>query len=158
MAGADSKLRSGQISKKSTHLIKKLCEVAVGKKNSFEIYGNDYNTHDGTAIRDYIHVSDLADIHIEVSKYLMNKSESNLFNCGYGKGYSVLDVVKTTNELTNNSINYNFTRRRDGDVEKLTAQTSKFKNFIKWKPKNNNLKKIIQSSLDWEKKLYEKDL
>tara|TARA_Y100001970_G_C14231157_1_gene858726 strand:- start:156 stop:1142 length:987 start_codon:yes stop_codon:yes gene_type:complete len=159
VAGADSKLRSGQISKnKSTHLIKILSEIAAGKKNIIEIYGNDYDTHDGTAIRDYIHVSDLADLHIEVTKYLLEKLESNLFNCGYGKGYSVLDVIRTTNKLTNNSINYKFSKRRDGDVERLIAETSKIKQFIKWTPKYDNLEKIIKSSIDWEIKINEKNL
>ena len=86
-------MRSGQISKQSTHLIKILSEVVVGKRNQVEIFGNDYNTPDGTAIRDYIHVSDLADIHTEIAKYLLENLESNLFNCGYGNGFSVLDVI-----------------------------------------------------------------
>ena len=80
VAGADKKLRSGQISKKSTHLIKILSEVIVGKRDKIEIFGSDYNTPDGTAIRDYIHVSDLADIHTEIAKYLLEKLETNLFN------------------------------------------------------------------------------
>ena len=158
VAGADTQLRSGQISDQSTHLIKILSEVAIGKKESIEIYGNDYNTHDGTAIRDYIHVSDLADIHVEVAKYLIKKSESNLFNCGYGKGYSVLDVINTTNKLIKNTINYKFAKRRSGDVEKLVAQTSKINQFISWKPKYNNLEKIISSSINWERKINEKNL
>ncbi len=158
VAGADSKLRSGQISKKSTHLIKILSEVVIGKRSSIDIYGNDYNTHDGTAVRDYIHVTDLADIHVEVAKYLIENSESNLFNCGYGKGYSVLDVINTANKLTKNSINYNFSERRNGDVEKLVAKTSKINKFINWKPKYNNLEKIISSSINWEKKINEKSL
>ncbi len=158
VAGADTQLRSGQISEQSTHLIKILSEVAIGKKESIEIYGNDYNTHDGTAIRDYIHVSDLADIHVEVAKYLIKKSESNLFNCGYGKGYSVLDVINTTNKLIKNTINYKFAKRRSGDVEKLVAQTSKINKFISWKPKYNNLEKIISSSINWERKINEKNL
>ena len=94
VAGADKKLRSGQISKKSTHLIKILSEVVVGKRDQIEIYGNDYNTPDGTAIRDFIHVSDLADIHTEIARYLLENLESNLFNCGYGNGFSVLDVIR----------------------------------------------------------------
>ena len=110
VAGADKKLRSGQISKQSTHLIKKLSEVIVGKRDHIEIYGNDYNTPDGTAIRDYIHVSDLADIHVKVGKYLLDKLESNLFNCGYGNGFSVLDVINTANKLYQNKIKYKFSK------------------------------------------------
>ena len=153
VAGADKKLRSGQISKRSTHLIKILSEVAIGKRDHIEIYGNDYNTPDGTAIRDYIHVSDLADIHLEVAKYLIEKLESNLFNCGYGNGFSVLDVVNTANKICQNKINYKFSERRDGDVEKLIAETSKISKHIQWQPKYNDLKEIINSSIKWEEKI-----
>ena len=153
VAGADKSLRSGQISKRSTHLIKVLSEVIVGKRDHIEIYGNNYNTHDGTAIRDYIHVSDLADIHLEVAKYLLKNSKSNLFNCGYGKGFSVLDVVDTANRICQNKIIYKFSDRREGDVEKLIAETSKILTHIEWEPKYNNLEDIINSSIKWEEKI-----
>ena len=153
VAGADKKLRSGQISKKSTHLIKKISEVVVGKRDQIKIFGNDYNTPDGTAIRDYIHVSDLADIHLEVAKYLLKNLESNLFNCGYGNGFSVLDVVNTTNSIYQNKIIYKFSNRREGDVEKLISDTSKLLKYIKWQPKYNDLKEIINSSIKWEEKI-----
>ncbi len=155
VAGADKKLRSGQISKRSTHLIKILSEVAVGKRDHIEIFGNDYNTPDGTAIRDYIHVSDLADIHLEVAKYLLEGSESNLFNCGYGNGFSVLDVINTANKISDEKINYKFSNRRDGDVEQLIANTSKILKHIDWMPKHNDLSEIINSSIKWEKKINE---
>jgi len=153
VAGADRKLRSGQISKQSSHLIKILSEVVVGKKDHIEIFGNDYNTPDGTAIRDYIHVSDLADIHLEVAKYLLGNLKSNLFNCGYGNGFSVLDVVNTANKICQNKIVYKFSNRREGDVEKLIANTSKILRYIKWKPKYNDLEEIINSSIKWEEKI-----
>tara|TARA_B100000925_G_scaffold17045_1_gene11826 strand:- start:340 stop:1323 length:984 start_codon:yes stop_codon:yes gene_type:complete len=153
VAGADKKLRSGQISKKSTHLIKKISEVVVGKINQIEIFGNDYNTPDGTAIRDYIHVSDLADIHVEVAKYLLKNMKSCLFNCGYGNGFSVLDVVNTTNRIYKNKIVYKYSNRREGDVEKLIANTSKLLKHIKWQPKYNHLNEIINSSVKWEEKI-----
>ena len=139
VAGADKKLRSGQISKRSTHLIKILSEVVVGKRDHIEIFGNDYNTPDGTAIRDYIHVSDLADIHLEVAKYLLESSESNLFNCGYGNGFSVLDVINTANKISEDKIDYKFSNRRDGDVEQLIADTSKILQHIDWRPPINML-------------------
>ena len=154
VAGADKELRSGQISKKSTHLIKKISEVVVGKRDQIEIFGNDYKTPDGTAVRDYIHVSDLADIHVEVAKYLLKNLESNLFNCGYGNGFSVLDVINATNSIYQNKIIYKFTNRREGDVEKLIADTSKISKYIKWQPKYNDLKEIINSSIKWEEKIY----
>ena len=157
VAGADEKLRSGQISKKSTHLIKKISEVVVGKRDQIKIFGNDYNTPDGTAIRDYIHVSDLADIHLEVAKYLLKNLESNLFNCGYGNGFSVLDVVNTTNSIYQNKIIYKFSNRREGDVEKLISDTSKLLKYIKWQPKYNDLKEIINSSIKWEEKINASD-
>ena len=138
---------------KRQHLIKILSEVAIGKRDHIEIYGNDYNTPDGTAIRDYIHVSDLADIHLEVAKYLIEKLESNLFNCGYGNGFSVLDVVNTANKICQNKINYKFAERRDGDVEKLIAETSKISKHIQWQPKYNDLEEIINSSIKWEEKI-----
>ncbi len=153
VAGADKNLRSGQISKKSSHLIKILSEVVVGKRDHIKIFGNDYNTPDGTAIRDYIHVSDLADIHLEIAKKLLVNLDSNLFNCGYGNGFSVLDVVNTANKLYHNKINYKFSNRRDGDVEKLIAKTTKIMKYIDWKPKYNDLKKIIDSSIKWEEKI-----
>ena len=153
VAGADKKLRSGQISKKSTHLIKILSEVIVGKRDKIEIFGSDYNTPDGTAIRDYIHVSDLADIHTEIAKYLLEKLETNLFNCGYGNGFSVLDVINAANNIYQNKIIYKFAKRRDGDVEKLISSNSKILNHINWKPKYNDLKEIINSSVRWEEKI-----
>ncbi len=157
VAGADEKLRSGQVSKKSTHLIKILSEVAVGKKNIIEVYGSNYNTPDGTAIRDYIHVSDLADIHLEVTKYLLEYSKSDLFNCGYGKGFSVLDVINKANEIYQNKIKFSFSQKRDGDVEKLVSDISKLQKNIKWEPKYNDLAKIIKSSVNWEKKVNEQN-
>jgi len=153
VAGADKKLRSGQISKKSTHLIKVLSEVIVGKRDQIEIFGSDYNTPDGTAIRDYIHVSDLADIHSEIAKYLLENLETNLFNCGYGNGFSVLDVINAANNIYQNKIIYKFAKRRDGDVEKLISSNSKILNYINWKPKYNDLKEIINSSVRWEEKI-----
>ena len=154
VAGADKKLRSGQISKKSTHLIKILSEVIVGKRDKIEIFGSDYNTPDGTAIRDYIHVSDLADIHTEIGEYLLENLETNLFNCGYGNGFSVLDVINAANNIYQNKIIYKFAKRRDGDVEKLISSNSKILNHINWKPKHNDLKEIINSSVRWEEKIH----
>ena len=157
VAGADEKMRTGQISKESTHLIKIISETVIGKRKSIEIFGNDYNTPDGTAIRDYIHVSDLAEIHLEVADLLLNKSVSNIFNCGYGKGFSVLDVLNTTNQIVKKRIEYKFVDRRNGDVEKLVADTSKIFKHINWKPKFNDLNKIIDSSIKWEEKINEEN-
>ena len=155
VAGADYNLRSGQISNKSTHLIKILSEVIIKKRKNINIFGNDYNTHDGTAIRDYIHVSDLADIHLKTAEYLIKNQKSNIFNCGYGKGFSVLDVINTANNIYKDTVKFNFSSRRKGDVEKLIANVNKITKFIKWKPKFDDLEVIIRSSVEWEKKLNE---
>ena len=156
VAGADKKMRSGQISKKSTHLIKILSEVIVGKRDYIEVYGNDYDTPDGTAIRDYIHVSDLADIHLEVAKYLLKESESNLFNCGYGNGFSVKDVISELNKVINKDLKITIGPRRPGDSEMIVSNVEKFMQYFSWKPKFNNLNYILKTALDWEKKLNNK--
>ena len=158
VAGADPDLRSGLISDKPTHLIKILSEVAVGKREKISIYGNDYNTADGTAIRDYIHVSDLANIHLETAKYLLENKISNIFNCGYGKGYSVLEVINAANKISGNKIKFEYDKRRPGDAEKLISNVDKLHQNINWKPKFDNLNLIIQTAIDWEKKIYEKNL
>tara|TARA_B100001287_G_C22669306_1_gene524471 strand:- start:970 stop:1950 length:981 start_codon:yes stop_codon:yes gene_type:complete len=157
VAGADSNMRTGLVSKKSTHLIKILSEVIAGKKSKIKIYGNDYSTKDGTAIRDFIHVSDLADVHTLCAEQLYKNNISDIFNCGYGKGYSVLEVIQMANKIYNNVVKYEFTNRRPGDVEKLVANNNKINNFIDWKPKYNNLEKIIMSSVKWEKYLDEQN-
>ena len=158
VAGADPNLRSGLISNEPTHLIKIISEVAIGKREKISIFGNDYNTADGTAIRDYIHVSDLANIHLEAGKYLLKNKVSNIFNCGYGEGYSVLDVINTANKITGNKINFTYDKRRPGDAEKLISNVEKLHKNINWKPKYNNLDFIIKTAINWEKKIYEKDL
>ena len=158
VAGADINLRSGLVSEDPTHLIKIISEVAIGKREKIYIYGNDYNTHDGTAIRDYIHVTDLANIHLEITKYLINNKLSDIFNCGYGTGYSVKQVIDKANEITNGSIEYNYTARRNGDAENLVANIEKIHRAINWKPKYNDLSIIIKSAINWEKKLSEKNI
>jgi len=157
VAGADPMLRSGLISNKSSHLIKIASEVAIGKREKITIFGNDYKTNDGTAIRDYIHVSDLADIHINILNLLKKNKISNIFNCGYGKGYSVKEVVDAVNQITNGSLKYEYGDRRSGDSEVLISDVSKLNNLINWKPKYNNLNIILKTAIDWEKKINEKN-
>ena len=153
VAGADKKLRSGMIAKSSTNLIKVICEVAVGKRKKFRINGNDYNTTDGTTIRDFIHVSDLAEIHYLTSKYLIKNKKSKILNCGYGKGYSVLEVLKNMNKIVQKKIPTVIGKRRPKDIMISISNTKKINKFIKWKPKFNDLNKILSSSYRWEKKL-----
>ena len=153
VAGADPKMRSGLIKKNPTHLIKIASEAATGKRGDVRIFGNDYNTPDGTAIRDYIHVSDLADIHIKVLQFVLEKKQSEIFNCGYGKGYSVKDVLNVTNSLCKNRINILNAPRRPGDAEMVVSDIGKLKRMIDWTPKYNKLDFIIKTAIDWELKL-----
>ena len=153
VAGADPKLRSGLISKNPTHLIKIACEALVNKKKSICIFGSDYDTRDGTPIRDYIHVSDLADIHIKSLEYLLTNKQSKIINCGYGNGYSVKEVLDMANLICGNKIKIINGPRRTGDAQMLVSDISKLKQLIDWTPKYNKLDFIIKSSIDWELKL-----
>ena len=103
-------------------------------------------------------MSDLASIHLEAAKYLLEKKISNIFNCGYGKGYSVLEVINTANEIYNNKIMFEYDKRRAGDSEKLISNVDKLHQHINWKPKFDNLKLIIKTAVEWEKKIDEKNL
>ena len=153
VAGADESLRSGLISKFSSHLIKRACEVAVGKREKLIINGNDYNTLDGTPVRDYIHVTDLADIHFISAKHLMENGKSEIFNCGYGKGYSVKEVLESFSNVLGKKINFEIGPRREGDSEMIVANSDKFNKFFNWKPKFNDIKFILKTAIDWEKKI-----
>ncbi len=156
VAGADEKMRTGLISKVSTHLIKVASEVAVNKKDHLVINGDDYDTPDGTTIRDYIHVSDLADIHLVSAKYLTSGGNSNSFNCGYGNGYSVKEVIQNLNKLLKNDIKVKIGPRRDGDSKMIVSNVDKFKNYFGWEPKFNDIQKILNSAVQWERKLNNK--
>ncbi len=153
VAGADNKMRTGLMSKFSTHLIKIACEVAVGKKKELIINGDDYDTEDGTPVRDYIHVSDLAEIHYLCAKDLIKNKKSNIFNCGYGKGFSVKEVVNCLNKILGYKILTRIGNRRPGDIGKIVANSDKFFKYFSWKPKFNDLESIIKSALKWEKKI-----
>ena len=152
VAGADEKLRTGLISKVSTHLIKIASEVATNKRDCLIVNGNDYDTPDGTPIRDYIHVSDLADIHLVSAKHLISGGDSNLFNCGYGNGFSVKEVIENLNSILKTKIKVKIGPRRSGDSQKLISNIDKFYNLFKWKPKFNDIKKILDTAVKWEKK------
>ncbi len=153
VAGADIEMRTGLISKVSTHLIKVASEVATNSRENLIINGNDYDTPDGTAIRDFIHVSDLADIHLISAKHLISGGNSNLFNCGYGIGYSVKQIVKNLNQILEKNIKTINGPRRLGDSKMVVSNVDKFKNYFNWYPKYNDIKLILKSSVEWEKKL-----
>ena len=152
VAGASDSNKIGEIQESYGHLIKNLAIQSLKKNPKIFIYGNDYKTKDGTCIRDYVHVSDLADIHIRSLNFINLKSKSLVLNCGYGKGYSVLDIVNIFKKMKKKLI-FEFTKRRPGDVAKVYADTKKIKRILKWKPRYNNLNKILKSSFRWEKKL-----
>ena len=149
VAGASSSGKIGEIETSHGHLIKNIAIQSLKSKPIIYIYGKDYNTKDGTCIRDYIHVSDLVDIHIKTLKYINTKSKSLVLNCGYGQGYSVLDVIKIFKE-TNKNLIVKYKSRRIGDVDKVYADVNKIKSILKWEPKYNNIRKIIKSSIKWE--------
>jgi UDP-glucose 4-epimerase len=152
VAGASPSGKIGEIETSHGHLIKNLAIQSLKKKPIISIYGNDYNTKDGTCIRDYIHVSDLANAHVKTLKYIKEESKSLTLNCGYGKGYSVLEIVKIFKKNDNRLI-VNFKSRRAGDVDLVYANVKKIKEILKWKPKYNDINKIIKSSIKWEKSL-----
>ena len=149
MAGASSSGKIGEIETSHGHLIKNIAIQSLKSKPIIYIYGKDYNTKDGTCIRDYIHVSDLVDIHIKTLKYINTKSKSLVLNCGYGQGYSVLDIIKIFKE-TNKNLIVKYKSRRIGDIDKVYADVKKIKSILRWKPKYNNIRKIIKSSIKWE--------
>ena len=153
VAGSPQNLETGLITKKATHLIKKLCEFILGKKKSFYIYGSDYPTKDGTAIRDFIHISDLSQLHILSMNYIFKNNVSQIFNCGYGKGHSVLDIVKVAFRNNKQKSEFIMTKRRKGDVGYAVADNSKIIKHLKFKPKLDNINLIFKSALKWEKKI-----
>ncbi len=152
VAGASSSNKIGEIRETYGHLIKNLAIQSCKKKPKIFVYGKNYNTKDGTCIRDYIHISDLVDAHLKSLKYINVNSKSLILNCGYGKGYSVLDIVNVFRKI-NKKLIINFTNKRPGDVSQIYANTKKIKKELKWKPKYNDLKKIIKSAIKWEKKI-----
>tara|TARA_B100000886_G_C20403060_1_gene483463 strand:+ start:763 stop:1737 length:975 start_codon:yes stop_codon:yes gene_type:complete len=152
VAGASKSGKIGQIEKSHGQLIKNLAIAALCSKSRVNIYGKNYQTRDGTCIRDYIHVSDLADIHLKLLKNKKINNKPLIVNCGYGKGYSVKEVVDIFKSIKKNVV-VSYKRRRKGDIEQIFANTQKLKKILNWKPKFDNIKEIILSSIKWEKKI-----
>ena len=153
VAGADKKSRIGQNYKKPTHLITLALKAALGHYQQLKIFGTDYDTPDGTAIRDYIHIDDLASAHLLTLSHLKNKKKSDVFNCGYGQGYSVLEVIRGVKKITGIDFDVVHTDRREGDPPSLIADSSRIKKELNWIPRYDDLDYILQTSWDWEKKL-----
>jgi UDP-glucose 4-epimerase len=157
VAGADPKGRTGQIGKGSTHLIKVAAEAAVGKRDHIAIYGTDYPTPDGTCVRDYIHVSDLADAHVAALEWLVAHPDENLvMNCGYGKGLSVLEVLDAVDRHTSRPLKRVVEGRRAGDPPELVAANARLLDTLEWRPRYADIDTIVGDALAWERKLAER--
>jgi UDP-glucose 4-epimerase len=156
VAGSDPGGRIGQSTEKATLLIKVAAEVAVGKREQLYVFGTDYPTPDGTGVRDYIHVDDLADAHIKALEYLRRDGTSVTLNCGYGHGYSVREVIDAVNRVNGTPIRVKEEQRRAGDPPTLIARADKIRDTLGWTPKYDDLDFIVKTSLDWERKLLDK--
>ena len=150
IAGASSSNKIGEINSSHGHLFKNIAIQSLKRKPVISVYGVNYKTKDGTCVRDYMHVSDLSIAHVKALKYLKEKSKSVILNCGYGKGYSVLEILRMFKKIKKN-LKINFVERRKGDVAAVYSDTKKFKKTIKMKVKYNNIRKILKSSIKWEK-------
>ena len=158
VSGGDPLGRTGQSTKGATHLIKVACETAARKRRSMQVFGTDYPTPDGTCVRDYIHVSDLVEAHYLALQRLRAGGKSMVANCGYGKGFSVLDVINTVKKVSGVDIEVEFTGRRAGDAMTVVANSDKAQKELGWVPKYNSLDFIVQTALDWEKSLARRNL
>lgn len=152
VAGASSDGLLGQNYPNATHLIKVVCQTILGKREKMSIFGDDYPTKDGTCIRDYIHIEDLALAHINALRYI-DKNHSEVFNVGYGNGFSVKEVIDRAKAVSGVDFKVEIAKRRDGDPAVLVSKVDKLINLTGWKPQKNDLSIIIKSSLEWEKRL-----
>ncbi len=158
VAGADPQGRTGQSTAGATHLIKVAVEAALGKRSEVAIFGTDYSTPDGTGVRDYIHVADLADAHLHALDTLIALPDrSHIMNCGYGRGYSVLEVLDSVERMSGNSIVRRMEPRRAGDPDALTADNARILATTPWRPRLADLDTIVAHALAWERKLGERD-
>jgi UDP-glucose 4-epimerase len=154
VAGADPKGRSGQSTRGATHLIKVAVEAATGKRGHVDVFGTDYDTADGTGVRDYIHVSDLAAAHLAaLERLIAAPAESMILNCGYGRGFSVLEVLDSVDRVTNMAIERRISPRRPGDPPALVADNRAILAALPWRPERDRLDTIVADALAWERKL-----
>lgn len=153
VAGADPKGRSGQSTPRATHLIKVACESATGKRSGMQVFGTDYPTVDGTCVRDYIHVTDLARAHLAALKHLRAGGKSDVFNCGYSKGYSVKQVIDAVKSATKCDFHVELAPRRAGDPAAIVAATEKIRQTLGWQPQHDDLDAIVTGAFAWEEHL-----
>jgi UDP-glucose 4-epimerase len=148
-AGADIQGELGEWHEPETHVIPLIIQTALGMRKQFSIFGTDYDTKDGTCIRDYIHVTDLADAHVKALNYLFENEKSNIFNLGTGTGISVSDLVNTVEKITNKRLNIVEEKRRSGDPPILVANNEKSREILKWQPVNSSIENIIKTAWNW---------
>ncbi len=153
VAGADPKGRAGQSTPQATQLIKVACEAVAGKREAVTIFGEDYDTPDGTCIRDYIHVGDLVDAHVQALRYLEAGGESQVLNCGYGHGFSVKEVLDKVQEAAGSKLDIRSGNRRPGDPPELVADPSRIQKLLGWRPAHDDLSESVNSALRWERKI-----
>ena len=153
VAGADPLGRTGQSTKGATHLIKVAVETALGMRPKMDVFGTDYPTPDGTCIRDYIHVSDLVRAHADALAYLRGGGVSATFNCGYGRGFSVREVIETVKRVSGVDFKVEFAARRPGDPAQIVAASDRARSTLKWQPHFDDLDTIVTHALAWERKL-----
>jgi UDP-glucose 4-epimerase len=153
VAGSDPEGRIGQSTPEATLLTKVACEAAVGKRDHVSIFGVDYPTRDGTGVRDYIHVEDLADAHLKALTHLRRGGDSAVLNCGYGAGYSVREVIGMVEKLAGHPIKQEESARRPGDPPELVAEATRIRETLGWTPRYADLEKIVSTALRWEQKL-----
>jgi UDP-glucose 4-epimerase len=153
VAGADPLGRAGQSTSRATHLIKVACEAALGKRSHLDVFGTDYPTPDGTCIRDYIQVTDLARAHSAALAYLSAGGASDTFNCGYGRGFSVLEVVEAVKRAAGHSFDVRLGARRAGDPARIVAASEKIRHNLGWVPAYADLDVIVRQALQWEDRL-----
>ena len=153
VAGADPEGRSGQIYAARHPPIKVACETALGKRTHMQVFGTDYPTHDGTCIRDYIHVTDLAQAHLMALRYLRQGGDTEVYNCGYSKGYSVLQVIDAVKSVSGRAFEVRYAARRPGDPPALVAASGKIRSALGWQPQHDDLDRIVAQALEWERRL-----
>jgi UDP-glucose 4-epimerase len=158
VAGADPLGRTGQSTRGATHLIKVACETALGKRDQITVHGTDYATADGTCVRDYIHVTDLISAHASALSYLRSGGESLVANCGYGRGFSVLEVIDVVKEVSGRRFDVVMGPRRPGDPASVIASPALAKEKFGWQPKHDDLAGIVRSALSWEESLSRRNL
>jgi UDP-glucose 4-epimerase len=153
VAGSDPQGRIGQATRKATLLIKVACEAIVGKRPYLSVYGSDYPTPDGTGVRDYIHVDDLARAHLNALDYLRRGGHSVVLNCGYGHGYSVREVLESVQRVAGKALVIREEPRREGDPPTLVAKADRVRELLGWQPQLDDLDTIVRTSLRWEEAL-----